>query len=76
MARLLGPHVRATTSAGTPALDVPAAVRSALGAAGVDEVEERASCTACATDDRGAPLWFSHRARREEQRQALVSWGR
>jgi YfiH family protein len=64
----LGDGVRATTSRGTPALDVPAAVRAALARAGVDEVDDVGVCTAC------SPAYYSHRARRDIARQALVVW--
>jgi purine-nucleoside/S-methyl-5'-thioadenosine phosphorylase / adenosine deaminase len=64
----LGPAVRATTRAGSPALDVPAAVRSALGGAGVTRVGDVEVCTACSDE------YFSWRARGELARQALVVW--
>jgi hypothetical protein len=50
-----GPQVAATTTWGTPSLHLPAVVRAALDAAGVDEVIEATACTRC--DER----WFSHR---------------
>ena len=65
----LGPSVRSTTSWGTPALDLPAAVRAAVDRAGASLVHDEASCTACAGDRS-----FSHRARREAERQAMVVW--
>jgi YfiH family protein len=68
VARRLGDVVRATTTSGAPALDVPAAVRAALARAGVSEVDDVGVCTAC------SPAHFSHRARRELGRQALVVW--
>jgi polyphenol oxidase len=68
VASRLGDGVRATTSAGAPALDVPAAVRCALGSAGVDDVDDVGVCTACSPDH------FSWRARGEQQRQAAVAW--
>ena len=74
VAARLGEHVRATTADGRPALDLPGAVRRALADAGVDLVEDAATCTACELDDAGAPRWFSHRARGDESRQALVQW--
>lgn len=64
----LGEDVRGTTATGTPALDVPAAVRSALAAAGVSSVDDVGRCTACEAD------YFSWRARRELGRQAVVVW--
>jgi YfiH family protein len=63
------PAVRATTAEGTPALDLPAAVRLALARAGVDVGYDAETCTACAADD-----YFSFRARAETQRQAVVAW--
>jgi YfiH family protein len=68
VARRLGDGVRATTSTGAPALDVPAAVRAALARVGVADVDDVGVCTAC------SPVHFSHRARRELGRQALVVW--
>jgi purine-nucleoside/S-methyl-5'-thioadenosine phosphorylase / adenosine deaminase len=68
VARRLGEAVRATTASGAPALDVPAAVRAALAQAGVVDVDDVGVCTAC------SPLHFSHRARGELGRQALVVW--
>lgn len=49
-------------------LDVPAAVRVALAAAGVTDVELDPTCTACS--DRH----WSFRARADVQRQAVVAW--
>ncbi len=63
-----GPAVATTTTWGTPSLDLPAAVRIALGEVGVDAVHDDAGCTAC--DER----WFSHRARGEVERFATVAW--
>lgn len=70
VAASLGDTVRAVTHGGDPALDVPAAVRSALGAAGVDpsKVTDVGICTACSPD------YWSWRARREQERQAAVIW--
>ncbi|HEX2038746.1 MAG TPA: polyphenol oxidase family protein [Acidimicrobiales bacterium] len=62
-------EVRATTRAGTPALDLPAAVRASLRRAEVELVHDEAVCTSCAADD-----FFSHRARGEAERQATVAW--
>ena len=59
----LGPSVRGTTSWGTTALDVPAAVRLLL-----PDVEDVDVCTAC------SPAHWSHRARGERERQAAVAW--
>lgn len=64
----LGDEVRATTCAGRPALDLPAAVRVALRRVGVVDVDDPGTCTACSADH------FSWRARKEKQRQAVVVW--
>ncbi|MGQ0830159.1 MAG: polyphenol oxidase family protein [Microthrixaceae bacterium] len=68
MTARFGADVAATTSWGTPALDLPAAVAAALRDAGVDGLHDDAGCTAC---DR---RWYSHRARGEPQRFATVAW--
>ncbi|HVM10039.1 MAG TPA: polyphenol oxidase family protein [Acidimicrobiales bacterium] len=64
-----GDSVRSTTSEGTPALDVPAAVRTSLERLDVVLVHDVGTCTACEPDE-----WFSHRARQEPERQATVVW--
>ncbi len=64
-----GNGVRAQTTDGAPALDLRAAVTSALGAAGVDDVTVDDRCTACTLDS-----FPSHRARRERARVASVVW--
>lgn len=64
-----GEAARSTTSKGTPALDVPAAVVAVLDSVGVPVDTSASACTAC-DDDR----WFSHRARRDDARQAGVVW--
>jgi YfiH family protein len=63
-----GQAVRGRTSSGRTALDLPAAVSAALAGAGVRQVDTVAGCTACAGG------YFSHRARRDRGRQALVVW--
>ncbi len=68
VAARLGDGVRAVTGDGRPALDLPAAVAAALTAAGVEEVRFLGGCTACS--DRH----YSHRARAEVGRQALLAW--
>jgi hypothetical protein len=68
VAGALGDGVRGLTSEGRPALDVPAAVSAALAASGVDEVAGVEACTACAGG------YFSHRARGDPGRLALVVW--
>jgi YfiH family protein len=69
VASSLGPSVRATTAAGAPALDLAAAVGVALHRAGADLVSDEGVCTACAAD-----RLFSHRARGEAGRQAMIVW--
>jgi YfiH family protein len=61
-----GPDVAGRTDAGTPALDIPAAVRVALARAGVDEFEDVGVCTATSPDH------FSHRRDGVTGRQAVV----
>jgi len=68
VAAVYGDRVRGRTSAGNPALDLPAAVSAALVAAGVAEVTGTEACTACGGG------YFSHRARGDSGRQALVVW--
>lgn len=68
VAARFGDSVRSTTTAGTPALDMVAAVRAALDELDVKLVEVADACTAC------TPGYFSHRARQDEQRQATVAW--
>jgi polyphenol oxidase len=68
VAAALGDHVRGRTSSGSPALDVPAAVRAALAAAGVTDVTDLGTCTAC------SPEHWSHRAAGDPERQAVVAW--
>ena len=61
-----GAAVRATTSWGTPALDMPAVVRSALHELGA-EMHEVSLCTGCRAD-----LYFSHRRRAQSGRQVMT----
>lgn len=63
-----GDTVRATTAWGTPAFDVTAAVTASLASVGVDRVVDSGACTAC------SPVHHSHRARRDEGRQAAFVW--
>jgi YfiH family protein len=69
LAGRLGPAVAGVTAGGRSALDVPAAVRAALEGAGASLVHDEDVCTACAAD-----RCFSHRARRDAERQAMVVW--
>jgi YfiH family protein len=62
----LGPEVASTTEAGTPALDIPAAVRVSLARAGVDRMIDVDVCTA------DSPDHFSHRRDGVTGRQAVV----
>lgn len=59
------PAARATTSWGTPSLDLRAAVAAQLRASGVADVRREGGCTRC--DGR---RWFSHRRAPGEGRQA------
>ncbi len=68
VAERYGDGVRATADGGAPALDLGATVRAALAAAGGAEVGRAGPCTAC-----GGPH-FSHRARGDTGRQALLVW--
>lgn len=68
VAAVLGDGVRARTSVGRPALDLPGTVRRSLAAAGVVDVIDEGVCTAC------SPRHWSHRANRDRHRQALVVW--
>lgn len=75
MALRFGPDVVAATADGRPALDMVAAVRSALGTCGVSElITTTAHCTATSSTDDGLPRYFSHRARGDAGRQASAIW--
>lgn len=67
VAAVLGDDVRGQTSSATPALDLRAAITTAFAAHDVDDVRFVARCTACQY------AGFSHRARKEPQRHALVA---
>jgi YfiH family protein len=62
-----GDEVATSTEWGTPAFDVPAAVRVALARAGVDDLDDVGVCTASSPDH------FSHRRDGPTGRQALVA---
>jgi copper oxidase (laccase) domain-containing protein len=62
----LGEEVVTRRADGSPALDLPLAVRRALERSGARLVADLGACTVCD----GA--WFSHRARRDAGRHALV----
>jgi copper oxidase (laccase) domain-containing protein len=68
VAGVYGDGVRGSTTAGRPALDIPAAVSAALTAGGATETTGMDACTACAGG------YFSHRARADHGRQALLVW--
>ena len=75
MALRFGPDVVGVTAEETAALDMLAAVRSALRSVGVDALDTTSwECTALTTADDGAPRYFSHRARTDPGRQASVIW--
>jgi YfiH family protein len=61
-----GDTVAARTATGSPALDVPAAVRAALQTAGVDELDDVGVCTAASSD------YFSYRRDGDTGRQAML----
>ncbi len=62
-----GDTVAARTASGSPALDVPAAVRVALHRAGVDELDDLDVCTAESSSG-----YFSYRRDGETGRQAML----
>jgi len=69
LARLVdrfGPDVAGVTAAGTPALDIPTAVRISMRRVGVDEFDDVGVCTAASPD------LFSYRRDGTTGRQALV----
>jgi YfiH family protein len=68
LATSFGATVVATTSWGTPALDLPAAARAALAADGVTVIDIGSPCTAC--DDQ----YWSHRARGDRERHGMAVW--
>jgi len=79
MAGRFGEAARGVTADGAPALDLPGAVAAALAGAGVDMVHDAGECTACELEVRSGDAqpgyrYFSHRARREAERQAMVAW--
>lgn len=65
---VFGESVIGSTARSRPALDLPAAVASALQMADAELVFAVGSCTAC------SPKWYSYRANRDEARQALMVW--
>jgi YfiH family protein len=68
VAAVWGEGVRGRTADDRPALDLPAAVAAALAGSGVAQVSGVDACTSCAGG------YFSHRARGDLGRQALLVW--
>jgi copper oxidase (laccase) domain-containing protein len=68
VAATVGEEVRAETTSGDTALDLPAGVRRKLRDAGAELVVDVDRCTACGGDA------FSYRARGDDGRQALFVW--
>ena len=66
LAARFGDEVRATTDWGTPAFDIPTAVKIALRRTGVVDVHDHGVCTAASPDH------FSHRRDGPTGRQAVV----
>ncbi len=62
------PDAAATTTWGTPSLDLAAAVRAVLARRGVTVASDTPGCTRCDPSDR----WFSHRGDADAGRQAGV----
>lgn len=74
VAAVLGDQVRATTTAGHPALDLRAALGRAATEAGVRVTGTDGRCTACHVDGAGRPTFFSHRARGDGGRHGVLAW--
>ncbi len=75
LARLVdayGDGLAGRASSGQQALDLRAAVAAACARAGIELVATIDVCTGCGLGEDGEPLYFSHRARRDEGRHALV----
>lgn len=70
VAARLGDEVRGASTRGRPALDLPAAIAAALADAGATLTWTADACTAC---DPAGRFW-SHRARSDQARQAMVAW--
>lgn len=68
LALRFGPEVVAATGEGRPAFDLRAAVASECASTGVELDLTHLRCTAL------DPGWFSWRARRDQARQAAVTW--
>ncbi len=68
LSEVSGPNLRSRTTWGALSLDLPAAVRGQLSRSDVSVVAAADVCTMC------TPGYFSHRARGDEARQALLVW--
>ena len=70
VAAALGDRVRGETTWGTPALDLTAGVRAALGRSELHgtALHDAGACTAC------SDVYFSWRARKEHERFATIVW--
>jgi YfiH family protein len=66
---VVGDRAIGVTRGGSIALDLPAAVASALQRADVELSDRIDECTACRADD-----YYSHRARAERERHVMVLW--
>lgn len=69
LARRFGDQVVATTATGTQALDLAAAVASECSRLGLEIAAQSEACSA-----RDQDMYWSHRARQESGRIALVTW--
>ncbi|HUP74096.1 MAG TPA: polyphenol oxidase family protein [Acidimicrobiales bacterium] len=66
---VVGDRAVGVTRDGAVAMDLPAAVASALQRAGVEVADRIDQCTACCSQE-----YFSHRARAERERHVMVLW--
>jgi YfiH family protein len=78
MVEAFGPAVAGHTEDGRPALDLGVAAERSLDSVGVPAVAVERWCTACGRPRGAGPprpgSWYSHRARGDTGRQALVVW--
>lgn len=63
-----GMSIRSETQSGQLSLDLPEMVRISLNRNGIDEIIFLGGCTA------DSPRFWSHRASRDPERQAMVAW--
>lgn len=66
---VFGGAVRSRDREGRPALDMRALVAAALDRRGVTALDDRSECTGCRAES-----YFSHRVRRERERQVMAIW--